>query len=201
MKEKFVGKYMRLARQIAIDDNPCLSRQVGVVVVDPSTNGIVGAGYNGPPEGTPHCNDVSFLKGFFWPQLTAREKVQLSIKSGTSWMDSQDIDATCEFLSKRNECPRNMLGYSSGKRPELCSCQHAERNALNKLSIPAKGLIMFCWCGVPCIQCTGSIINAGIKELYCLKQTEDYQPAARWLYDKSSTTLVECDEADIERSK
>lgn len=192
---------MRLARQIAIDDNPCFSRHVGVVVVDPSTNGIVGAGYNGPPEGTPHCNDVAFLKGFFWPQLTAREKVQLSIKSGKSWLDSQDIDATCEFLSKRNECPRNMLGYSSGKRPELCSCQHAERNALNKLSIPAKGLIMFCWCGVPCIQCTGSIINAGIKEVFCLKQTEDYQAEARWLYENSHTILVECDEDAIERSK
>jgi deoxycytidylate deaminase len=201
MKDRFVGKYMRLARQIAIDDNPCFSRHVGVVVVDPSTNGIVGAGYNGPPEGTPHCNDVAFLKGFFWPQLTAREKVQLSIKSGKSWLDSQDIDATCEFLSKRNECPRNMLGYSSGKRPELCSCQHAERNALNKLSIPAKGLIMFCWCGVPCIQCTGSIINAGIKEVFCLKQTEDYQAEARWLYENSHTILVECDEDAIERSK
>jgi deoxycytidylate deaminase len=199
MKEKFVGKYMRLARQIAIDDNPCLSRQVGVVVVDPCTNGIVGAGYNGPPEGTPHCNDVAFLKGFFWPQLTVREKAQVCIKSGT--MDGQDVNATCEFLSKCNECPRNMLGYSSGKRPELCSCQHAERNALNKLSIPAKGLVMFCWCGVPCIQCTGSIINAGIKELYCLKQIEDYHPAARWLYEKSSTTLVECNEAEVERSK
>ena len=74
MKEKFVGKYMRLARQIAIDRNPCFSREVGVIVVDPSTNGIVGAGYNGPPEGSPHCNEVSFLQNFFWPQLTKEEK-------------------------------------------------------------------------------------------------------------------------------
>ena len=195
MKDKFIAKYMRLARQFATDSNPCLSRHVGVVVVDPSTNGIVGAGYNGPPEGTPHCNDVAFLKGFFWPQLTAREKAQVCIRSET--MDNQAVDATGEFISKCNECPRNILGYSSGKRPELCSCQHAERNALNKLPIPAKGLVMFCWCGVPCIQCTGSIINAGIKSVYCLKQIEDYQPEARWLYEQSKTTLFECDEADI----
>jgi len=118
MKEKFVKKYMRLASVVATDNNPCLSRQVGVVVVDPQTNGIVGAGYNGPPEGTPHCNDVKFLKGFFWPQLTYREKIELHIRSNT--MDSQNSDAACEFLAKCNECPRNMLGYSSGRRAELC---------------------------------------------------------------------------------
>ena len=45
---------MKLAKEIANDQNPCLSRNVGVIVVDPKTNGIVGAGYNGPPENTPH---------------------------------------------------------------------------------------------------------------------------------------------------
>ena len=192
MKEKFVGKYMRLARQIATDTNPCLSRQVGVIVVDPATKGIVGAGYNGPPEGTPHCNDISFLSNFVWPQLTDDEKVRLG---------SGDQLATCEYMSKQNKCPRNLLGYSSGKRAELCSCQHAERNALNKLPIPAKGLLMFCWCGVPCIQCTGSIINAGIEEVHCLKQIKDYQPEARWLYEKSHTSLFEHDEDAIKRSE
>tara|TARA_R110000824_G_scaffold282601_18_gene470915 strand:- start:575 stop:1168 length:594 start_codon:yes stop_codon:yes gene_type:complete len=195
VKEKFIRKYMGLAKVIANDQNPCLSRRVGTVVVDPSTNGIVGAGYNGPPEGTPHCNDVKFLKGFFWPQLTARERVALYIRSGT--VDSRDVDVTCEFLSKCNECPRNMLGYSSGKRAELCSCQHAERNALNKLPIPANGLVMFCWCGVPCIQCAGSIINAAIKEVHCLTE-EDYHPTSRWLFEKGRTELFEHDIATLE---
>ena len=207
MKDRFVGKYMRLARQIATDDNPCLSRQVGVVVVDPSTNGIVGAGYNGPPEGTPHCNDLEFLKNFFWPQLTLKEKEKIhAVMTQSSWWWSRPTGTSrkresCEYIASCNVCPRNALGYSSGKRPELCSCQHAERNALNKLAVPAKGLVMFCWCGVPCIQCTGSIINAGIKELYCLKQIEDYHPEARWLYEKSTTALIECDEIALERRK
>ena len=34
---------MKLAREIANEQNPCLSRKVGVIVVDPTTNGIVGA--------------------------------------------------------------------------------------------------------------------------------------------------------------
>ena len=186
MKEKFVGKYMRLARQIALDNNPCLSRKVGVVVVDPKTKGIVGAGYNGPPEGTPHCNELDFLANFVWPQLTDKEKVKLG--SGGQL-------ETCQYMASQNKCPRNILGYSCGKRAELCSCQHAERNALNKLPIAADGLVMFCWCGVPCIQCSGSIINAGIRAVYCLKQKEDYQPEARWLYAHSNTSLLEYDEA------
>mgnify|MGYP003146095846 CR=1 FL=1 len=189
MKDKFVGKYMRLARQIASDNNPCLSRKVGVIVVDPQTKGIVGAGYNGPPEGTPHCNEIEFLENFVWPQLTEEEK---------ALMGSTEKRRGCEYMAAQNKCPRNLLGYFCGKRSELCSCQHAERNALNKLPIPANGLIMFCWCGVPCIQCTGSIINAGIKEIHCLKGTQDYQPEARWLYETSKTVLIEHDQSTIE---
>ena len=194
MKDKFVGKYMRLARQIACDNNPCFSREVGVIVVDPSTKGVVGAGYNGPPEGTPHCNEVEFLENFFWPQLTPEEKERV-YKDPAYSGQPEDQHTACQYISSCNKCPRNILGYSSGRRSDLCSCQHAERNALNKLPIPAKGLFMFCWCGVPCIQCTGSIINAGIKAVYCLKQENDYHPQARWLYAQSKTALLEYDEA------
>ena len=177
---------MSLAKVMANDQNPCLSRKVGVVVVDPSTNGIVGAGYNGPPENTPHCNDVEFLRNFFWPQLTLEENIYLK---------ALNLD-TPEKIAQCNKCPRNILGYSSGKRSELCSCQHAERNALNKLPIPAKGLAMFCWCGVPCIQCAGSIINAGIQEVHCIKE-KDYHVSSRWLFEYGNTKLIEHDTDDL----
>ena len=209
MKDKFVRKYMKLAKVMATDQNPCLSRQVGVVVVDPSTNGIVGAGYNGPPENTPHCTDVEFLKNFFWPQLTSYEKEQIynyilkaPLHKAAKFKSIKTIspDTACILLSNCNECPRNILGYSCGKRAELCSCQHAERNALNKLPIPAKGLVMFCWCGVPCIQCAGSIINAGIREVHCIKE-KDYHVSSRWLFEHGSTTLIEHDAIDLEWEK
>ena len=209
IKEKFIRKYMKLAREIANEQNPCLSRKVGVIVVDPTTNGIVGAGYNGPPENTPHCNEANFLKNFFWPQLTHTEQMRVfekyadakHLKNHMSFIHNvQPTEGTKDiykFLSECNECPRRILGYSSGERSELCSCQHAERNALNKLPIPAKGLIMFCWCGVPCIQCTGSIINAGIKEVHCLKE-KDYQSSARWLFKHANTKLFEHDLSTFE---
>jgi len=198
---------MKLAKVMATDQNPCLSRQVGVVVVDPSTNGIVGAGYNGPPENTPHCNDLEFLRNFFWPQLTSYEKEQIynhvlrGDQDSLSYTDQvASPDTACVLLSNCRQCPRNILGYSSGKRSELCSCQHAERNALNKLPIPAKGLIMFCWCGVPCIQCAGSIINAGIQEVHCIKE-KDYHVSSRWLFQHGSTTLIEHEAIDLELDK
>ena len=206
MKDKFVRKYMKLAKVMAEDQNPCFSRRVGAVVVDPLTNGIVGAGYNGPPENTPHCNDIEFLKYFFWPQLTRKEKTKLYTYFNTD--DQWDAlteslpapklskNKVCKQLSQCDKCPRNILGYSSGKRAELCSCQHAERNALNKLSIPAKGLLMFCWCGVPCIQCSGSIINDGIQELHCIKEM-DYHISSRWLFKYGNTALVEHDAANL----
>ena len=56
---------------------------------------------------------------------------------------------------------------------------------------------MFCWCGVPCIQCTGSIINAGIKEVHCLKE-KDYQSSARWLFKHANTKLLEHDLSTFE---
>ena len=204
MKDKFISKYMKLAKLMATDQNPCLSRNVVVVVVDPSSNGIVGAGYNGPPENTPHCNDIEFLKNFFWPQLTTHEKHRIFIALGFDMDGFKDdvlsstnyTNKICTLLSKYNQCPRNVLGYSSGKRAELCSCQHAERNALNKLPIPAKGLVMFCWCGVPCIQCAGSIINAGIQEVHCIKEN-DYHVSSRWLFEYGNTTLIEHNVIDL----
>lgn len=61
MKDKFTHKYMRLAKQFGEDSNPCLSRHIGVVIVDPVDNNVAGIGYNGPPPGTPHCDTREYL--------------------------------------------------------------------------------------------------------------------------------------------
>lgn len=214
---------MLLAKTIADDNHVCYSRQIGVVIVDPKTNGVVSTGYNGPPENTPHPDHPDYITHFLWPQLSPNEKIKLigvfwsmlsihdkqllekldvAIKNKESIADDtsypQGIDATlneflpfvCKNIQSCKVCPRKLIHCKSGERSELCSCQHAERNALNKLPISPYGLVMFCWCGVPCIQCAGSIINAGISEVHCLK-APDYHFVSRYLFATSNTNLFE----------
>ena len=215
MKEKFIKKFMLLAKTVAKDNNVCYSRKIGVVVVDPNTNGVVSIGYNGPPENTPHTDSLNYITNFLWPQLTANEKYTLIIQHchALNTDEKEVLRSICnshgvlerphshnvlsEFemwvalkIEGCKTCPRKLLGYKSGERSDLCSCQHAERNALNKLPIPARGLVMFCWCGVPCIQCAGSIINANISEVHCFEDT-DYHPVSRFLFETSKTKLFE----------
>lgn len=215
MKEKFIKKFMLLAKSIADDNNICYSRQIGVVIVDPRTNGVVSVGYNGPPEGTPHTDDINYIINFLWPQLTAVEKFSLisnywndlNMKDKAEFQKilptdnkstHQKLDSYLPFVASKMEncrqCPRKILGCKAGERRELCSCDggHAERNALNKLPISSYGLIMFCWCCVPCISCTGAIINSNISEVHCLKEP-DYHSVSRYLFSTSKTSLFEYD--------
>ena len=195
MNAKFIKKFMLLAKTVAEDNQICYSRQIGVVIVDPRTNGVVSIGYNGPPQGTPHTDDPGYLEYFLFPQLTAVEKELLLGKLGKTGYAESSLPLDffiAEEISRvyPKTCPRKLLECKPGERSELCSCQHAERNALTKLPISPHGLVMFCWCGVPCIQCAGSIINANIAEVHCLEDT-DYQSVSRFLFDKSNTALFE----------
>jgi deoxycytidylate deaminase len=57
---------------------------------------------------------------------------------------------------------------------------------------------MFCWCGVPCVDCTGAIINAGITNVFCLKEDcPDYSPQSRWLFTKAGVRLNLINKDDI----
>ena len=73
LSDKFIKKYLRLAKFISEDQNPCYSRHVGAVIVDPVINKVVGTGYNGPPKDVPHCDSSEHLKNVVWPQLTQTE--------------------------------------------------------------------------------------------------------------------------------
>lgn len=182
MKMKFVGKYMRLAKQVGEDKNPCGSRCIGVIIVDCISNKIVGTGYNGPPRGVPHNDDPEYLKEMVWPQLTEVEK------------QNSKCSNSCEFstlLGNSGACPRKVVKAESGKRLELCSCVHAETNAIINASTNLNGATMFCWCGIPCVECTKLIINCGIKRIYTLKWPTDYSYNSRWLLKKAQVETFE----------
>ena len=194
---KFVRKYMRMAKQVGEDCNPCYSRKIGVVIVDPVVNKVMGIGYNGPPKDTPHCDSPTYMKNVVWPQLSTEEKLKIA---GEAFKNGGDEEGSHYFVHKHagcGQCPRKLLGFGPGERSSICSCQHAERNAITNSRECLYGAFMFCWCGVPCDQCTGAIINADIQRVYCLKvDGPDYSQSSRFLLRHAGVELVILTEED-----
>jgi len=196
MKDKFVKKWMRVARLIGEDQNPCHSRHIGAIIVEPMANRIIGTGYNGPPSGTPHPESLEFLREYFWPQLTDDEKssLKLSLLSTKELQTGVSDSSLCElFILKyqgKSICPRRIVGAKSGQRSELCSCGHAERHAITNAAQNCYGCYMFCWCGVPCLQCADAIIQAGIVRVYCL-DVPDYHERSRWLFSTAGVKIIQ----------
>jgi dCMP deaminase len=208
MKRKFIGKYMRLAKQVGEDKNPCYSRKIGVVIVrayDDGSGRVLGTGYNGPPRGTPHCDDLDYLEQIFWPQLDPVEKAKAINAARTREADPNnppnfyydggtDDAAQCKFVCGQYAgskiCPRKIIGAPSGKRLELCSCAHAETNAIVNSTDDLHGAYMFCWCGVPCVECTKLTINAGIKKVYTIDWGADYSVGSRWLFEQAGVEVI-----------
>jgi dCMP deaminase len=198
MKRKFIGKYMRLAKQVGEDKNPCYSRKIGVVVVrayDDGSGRVLGTGYNGPPRGTPHCDERGYLQEIFWPQLDPVEKAKAFHAAGGAMFggthsDDEMCQLVCDKYANSKTCPRKIIGAPSGKRLELCSCAHAETNAIVNSTDDLHGAYMFCWCGVPCVECTKLIINAGIRKVFTIDWGADYSHGSRWLFEQAGIEVI-----------
>lgn len=188
-----INKYMAIARTVAEVETPCYSRKIGAVIVDGNSNKILSIGYNGPPRGIPHPDTDTFLSEYVWPQLTAEEKKELFVNY-VEKLDDEFRKKFTQMYCYSGSCPRRILSYSKGKRSELCLCVHAETNAIINASRDLHGSVMFCWCGVPCIDCTKHIINAGISKVYCLIKDEDYSAMSRWLLNKAGVECIELNE-------
>lgn len=182
---------MRLAKLLGEDENPCYSRKIGVLIVDPKVNKIVGTGYNGPPRGVPHCDSPKHLKTVVWPQLSDVEKAGIQGSPET-------VDEFVAQYQGCKTCPRRVIGAASGKRLELCSCAHAEANAIVNASQNLHGCMMFAYCLLPCIECTKLIINSGIKKLYCCKEDQDYSVGSRFLFAEAQIDVVELHKSEFE---
>ncbi len=191
LSEKFVKKYMRAAKQIADDNQICYSRQLGAVIVKVYPDGTsrqVSGGYNGPPKHTPHCDSEEYLQDVVWPQLTEREREPFE----------ETLSPICAFVRKYagcKTCPRRIIGAKTGQRTELCSCEHAERNAIYNATEDLYGCWMFGWHGVPCQPCANAVINSGIKKIYVIEDNSyahgtDYSYSSRWLLRKAGVDLV-----------
>lgn len=233
MTDKFVRKYLRFAQLVGSDQNPCLSRGIGSVIVDPDSNRILSTGYNGPAKGVPHLDSKESLAEFVYPQLTNEDKeviannsickkiisnqecTKQSIKKivgKPGYLSTEDDILTHDlYIAVDNPkyfadafegcktCPRKLVGAKSGARLDLCSCVHSERNALLNAGCDLTGSYLFAYCGVPCVDCTIEIINAGVERVYCLQ--EDSGPAdnvyaswrSEWQFSKAGVELHKVD--------
>jgi len=160
-------KFMDAARHFGTWSK-CLSRKIGAILVRDKT--IISTGYNGPPRGVPHCDEAR--------RIDEIKKI-LESRGG-----SHKIDNTIEWLMKhRGNCPRKILGASSGEMLYLCQAGHAERNAIVNAAregVVTKGADLYCYSPLPCLECAKSIINAGIKRVFYLN--ENYDSMAGWLF-------------------
>ena len=151
--------------------SPCLSRKIGAILV--CDKSIVSTGYNGPPRGVPHCGHDRIMSDDY----LAGKLFHIDIQPATV----------------RDTCPRRLLGYESGTHMELCPAQHAEENAVSnsaRLGVSTVGTILYMNSVIPCSNCYGTLINAGIAEIVVEKVTI-YDEQAKFLIKNSNIQIRE----------
>lgn len=156
--------------------SPCLSRQIGAVLV--KDHSIISTGYNGPPRGVPHCG-----KDRFESDKVLAIAIRCNMQTESIW-GIRDI---------YNTCPRRLLGYESGEGMEWCTAQHAEENAVsNAARSHANTLnsILYMNSVIPCSKCFGTLINAGIIEVV-VSNSVVYDKHTQFLIDHSHIKIRE----------
>jgi len=139
--------------------SPCLSRKIGAILV--RDHSVISTGYNGPPRGVPHCGHDRYMKD----------------------------GLLSKYISKT--CPRKLLGYESGTHMELCPAQHAEVNAISnaaRLGVSVLGSTLYMNSVIPCKNCFGALINAGITEIV-VDEVTVYDKHTQFLIDNSNIII------------
>ncbi len=158
--------YLRIAQKTA-ERSKCLSRKIGSVLVRDGC--IISTGVNGPARGVKHCNerDAKFY---------------------------HEIETERNFSTKNiDKCPRRLFGYESGFGLHLCCAVHSERNTVLQAArngISTLGTTLYCFCPLPCKDCCSELINAGIKEIVCLKG-DLYDKYSRYILNEAKITIRE----------
>jgi len=165
--------YFHTVCEAVASKSPCLSRQIGVVLV--KDHSIISTGYNGPPRGIPHCG----------ADRIAKDKVLSDIIHEASHDKENDLWIPSSPLVVNSTCPRRLLGYASGTHMELCHAQHAEENAVSNAARSHANTLnstLYMNSIIPCSKCFGTLINAGIIEIVVDEAT---------IYDKHTQFLID----------
>ena len=156
--------------------SPCLSRRIGAIIVRDKS--IVSTGYNGPPRGIPHCG---------------AERLVNDKDLRKSLLESEYCNENFSPKDLNSTCPRKLLGYPSGTHMDICPAQHAEENAVSnaaRLGVCAEGTTLYLNSIVPCKNCLGVIINAGIKEIV-VTILDFYDELSEYIFNNSSIIIRE----------
>jgi deoxycytidylate deaminase len=205
-------KFLKIAKGVKDSEDPCLSRSIGTIIVDPVTEQCVSTGHNGPPMGLPACDSRDHLENVVWPQLSASEKA-ISFGDIDAFQCGEESNKK-EFLDRFEgcgKCPRRIIGAKSGDRLELCTCAHSEANAVVKAGRRLAGFWMFAYCGVPCQDCCKAIIESGIKVVVCFeksppgstfeqKRKNDYSYSSRWMLSRAGIEVFTVREEELSRT-
>jgi deoxycytidylate deaminase len=95
----------------------------------------------------------------------------------------------------RRTCPRKVLGFKSGEGLEWCTAQHAETNCLAnaaRLGVSTLNTILYMNYVVPCKNCIGALINAGVRRIVV---DDDI------LYDEHTLFILKNSDVEIRRFK
>lgn len=147
-------KWLEMCNAMALNSK-CLSRQIGAIITTKDGKYYVSGGYNGPVSGAVHCSNKEYRVRLINKYLS-ENKQQVVAK---------------EYLQYLDICPRRYMGFSpkSGSGLPYCQAAHAERNAITnaaRLGRATEGMEMWMNCGIPCLECAKSIVNAGIKKIH-----------------------------------
>lgn len=137
--------------------SPCLSRQIGAVLV--RDRSIVSTGFNGPARGYPHCGEV---KSFMVSKDFSIEGLE-DLRPGEIIV-LQD-KTLAQFPPK---CPRQLKGYKSGEGLVECPAAHAEGNCIAnaaRIGAVTVGSTLYMNSIIPCKDCAIILVNAGITEV------------------------------------
>lgn len=140
--ERWDKYFYEVCKSIA-SKSPCLSRQIGAILVKDKS--IISTGYNGPARGYPHCKAV---------------RVEMP--------DLKEMLPPEEGIHTELVCPRYAKGYKSGEGLDECPAAHAEVNCIAnaaRAGASTIGSTLYMNCIIPCKDCAVAIVNAGITEV------------------------------------
>lgn len=159
--------YYNICKELA-KSSRCFSRKIGAIIV--KDDSIVASGYNGPPDSLPSCDERWYYDTPLW---------------------KKHKENNSEIINLHGKCPRQVLGFESGRGLKWCVAVHAEAKCifnavLNNVDISNSSLYLNT--NIPCKDCLIAIISSGIKYIIC-EELEYYDTTSKYIIERSKLKI------------